>query len=144
MLAVLCCAAQSQELIKPQTKGQTQAQELALQSQYKQAHEACANRIAPAQCQREARLSFEKQKQDNKIKNDALKAQANRNKYAQRKANEAGETKAPSQFKQAATSSSEPSPLSRPSSPKAAPQKQDVSFECHKKRIKSKSCRCYW
>jgi hypothetical protein len=75
----LCCSARAQPsdaLVDVKNDEQT------IQAKYALAMKACEQKLAPAQCQREAGLAFKRDEQANKVKQSALKAQSRQDKLA--------------------------------------------------------------
>jgi hypothetical protein len=105
VLTALCCAAMSQtptpntsestapsttlQAPKADTKASLQAQEIAAKTQHSQTMQACAVQLAPAQCQRQARLDYKQADHVIKQKRDALDVQAKQSKHAQHLAQKA-------------------------------------------------------
>ncbi len=86
MLAVLCCAVRAQA---GDTLASLQIQDKQAQAAYAQTLQICAAKLAPAQCQRQAKLDFEQTQHRLKLKREAIELQNRRDKQSKLQAEKA-------------------------------------------------------
>lgn len=110
ILLALCCMANAQTL---DTLASLKSDEQTAQSQYTQTMKTCGEKLAPAQCQRQAGLDFKQAKQAVKIKRDALNLRTRQEKQAQHVSN-AQANYSPAVSKQSPQTKSAHAPLSKP------------------------------
>jgi hypothetical protein len=110
ILLALCCMANAQTL---DSLASLKSEEQAAQAQYAQTMKACGEKLAPAQCQRQAGLDFKQAKHSVKIKRDALNLRNRQEKQAQHTSN-AQANYSPAVPKQLPQTKSAHAPLSKP------------------------------
>jgi hypothetical protein len=98
-------------------KASLQAQDKAAQTQYAQTLKACATKLAPAQCQRQAKLDFNTAKHAISVKRNSLDQQIKRDKQSKQNAETANNVATAKQGK-----APDGSPLARPPLAKPAPK----------------------
>ncbi len=104
----------------------------AVQAQYAQALKACAGKIAPAQCQRQAMLDFKQAQHAVKIKRDALDVQTKRDKQIKNATEKANNVATSKQGVSADGKPLERAPLSKktlPTKNKTAPLSKQSPFK---------------
>jgi hypothetical protein len=138
ILLALCFTTQAQV---SDTKASLLAQEQAAQSHYAQTLNACAKKIASAECSRQAQLDFKQTQHTLRLKREALDVQAKRDKLAKSAAEKADNVATAKQgigadgkplartplAKPSQKNKTAPAPLSKTSPPKAAKPKAPMT-----------------